>query len=692
MSLDNIGRSIAAATFISRDESSGSAGCAGSKERVPPDSNNTDRTQRSDGRQVAGTRAAPSAATLLVDLALDRFTIGISEDGEPFAFAKSGPRIARLLRGGKSSLRAELAKLYRTQYGKVPPSQALADAMLVLEGEAQDTDPTSLPVRVAECGGSIYFDLGDATGRAIRLDAAGWEIVDRAPVLFKRTALTGVVSEPHRVGDLDQLWAGINVAKEDRPLVLAFMIAAFLPNIAHPILDICGEHGTAKSTTAKRVGSLLDPCPTQNRKAPSEETWVMTAAGSWVVSIDNISVISDALSDSLCRAVTGDADVRRRLYSDADLTVFAFRRVIILNGIDHGSVRGDLADRLLPIMLEVIDAKGRRTDSALDSSWHETYPSILGAVLDLAARVLAVLPGVELDELPRMADFARVLQAVDEICGTNGLSRYLDQGRAFAAGAVAGSAFLRRLEEVVDRPFTGSSAQLLALVTPSEKDWRPPRDWPKHANAVTGLLRRSAPGLRSLAWGVVEGGDSHSKTIVWTLTPPSRDAPECDPHDPHDPQEADESPDHAGTSGQTKETLLGQSGQLNQHVNSHPTSDGDRCAEIGTQPPRASKSTVRRRGRLTTKSTKPPESGYRDQSDWVGQFLDETTEQAADSSWIKVGNLYDDWKEWIDTNVPDESPGRNSDFKRRLMDRGEKIEDGTGGKVRSKLIGRRRLL
>jgi len=50
-------------------------------------------------------------------------------------------------------------------------------------------------------------------------------------------------------------------------------------------------------------------------------------------------------------AVTGDGDVRRKLYTDGDLYVFAFRRCIIITGTDLGSVNGDLSDRLLPIHL-----------------------------------------------------------------------------------------------------------------------------------------------------------------------------------------------------------------------------------------------------------------------------------------------------------------------------------------------------
>lgn len=46
----------------------------------------------------------------------------------------------------------------------------------------------------------------------------------------------------------------------------------------------------------------------------------------------------------MCRAVTGDGLVKRTLYSDTDVTVLNYRRVLVVNGIDVGAVRCDLAD------------------------------------------------------------------------------------------------------------------------------------------------------------------------------------------------------------------------------------------------------------------------------------------------------------------------------------------------------------
>ena len=169
----------------------------------------------------------------------------------------------------------------------------------------------------------------------------------------------------------------------------------------------------------------MDPSPVPTRKVPRDaEGWVTAANTSWVVALDNLSgTIPMWLSDSLCRAATGDGDVRRQLYTDGDVSVIAFRRAIIFNGIDVVASQGDLADRLLRVKLPRIRG-GRRQEEEIQASWAQAHPHILGGLLDLAADVHRRLPSISVEKAPRMADYARVLAAVDEIMGTEGLDHY----------------------------------------------------------------------------------------------------------------------------------------------------------------------------------------------------------------------------------------------------------------------------
>ncbi len=324
----------------------------------------------------------PSQATMLRRLALGRFRFGCAPDGTPFAVPIGGPRVARSLRGGKTSLRAELAKLYARAYGgNVPSASALADALTALEGEAGETDPEPLALRVAEYDGSLLLDLGRADGRVVQVTPGGWSVLGTSPVLFRRTALTGPLPDPARPGDLTPLRERLNVSDADWSLVLAWLCAALTPSPPHPLLALLGEQGTGKSTATRLVVEVIDPSPVPLRPAPrDEDQWSVAAASSWVVGLDNLSGVAPWFSDSLCRAVTGAGSIRRRLYTDDDVSVLAFRRAVVVNGIDFGDLRGDLADRMLAVELHVIGDDQRRTDADIAMRADE-HAAVLGGLL-----------------------------------------------------------------------------------------------------------------------------------------------------------------------------------------------------------------------------------------------------------------------------------------------------------------------
>ena len=70
----------------------------------------------------------------------------------------------------------------------------------------------------------------------------------------------------------------LNVADDDWPLILAWLVAALIPDLPHPVLLLRGEHGTAKSSAARLLTSLIDRCASQLRTAPRNvEDWAVAA-------------------------------------------------------------------------------------------------------------------------------------------------------------------------------------------------------------------------------------------------------------------------------------------------------------------------------------------------------------------------------------------------------------------------------
>ena len=470
----------------------------------------------------------PGMATRLVAHARDHYTLGWAKDGSgPFAVAH-GTHLALPLRGGRGSLRGGLARAAHDLWGQTPSAAALSDAMTTLEGYAEDSPASEVHLRVAHRDAALWLDLGDETGRVVKVARDGWQVLDHCAVTFRRSELTAALPAPERGGSLADLWRFANVRTDLRPVLVGWLVAVLLPDRPCPVAALTGEQGAGKSTATRLLGNLVDPSPAATRKPPKDiEAWVVAAAGSRVVAVDNLSGITDWFSDSLCRAVTGDADVRRTLYSDTGLTVFAFRRAIILNGIDLGAVRPDLGDRLVPIALDRIAEADRIAEEALPELWAAAWPRILGALLDLAAQVLHDLAAHPKPErLPRMADFGRVLTAVDRITGSNAAEAYAQLGDDLAGDTVATDPILAALVAVMRVPWEGSAGDLLALLDPH----RPTplgREWPRTGRGMTGHLTRHAPALRRLGWSVETFKDRHRKVILWRLTPPGQDAEQC---------------------------------------------------------------------------------------------------------------------------------------------------------------------
>ena len=456
-----------------------------------------------------------SVAARLVGMAQQRYLLGVSEDGDPFGADRTRPHLAMLLRGGRAGLRADLAARYFTDTGAVAGGQALTDSTLILEGLAATRTPERLHLRVADHEGAIFVDTGRPDGQVVRIGGGRWAMSSTAPVRFLRTKLTGAMPVPHPDGDVTRLWDFVNVATEDRPVLLAALVAALVQcDVPHPVLALFAEQGSAKSTTTRMLVDLIDPSPVPLRQAPRDtDSWVTAASGSWVVALDNLSAIPSWLSDSLCRAATGDGNVKRALYTDADLAVLKFRRCVIVNGIDAGAVRPDLAERLATVELRRIDRHHRQPEATLRQEWRHALPGILGGLLDLAAAVQQRLETISVDESPRMADYARTLAAVDEALATNGLSRFLSRADQLSEDSLSADPFIERLRLQTREPIVDQSGgDLLAITTPVGDHWRRPKEWPRTA----GMSRLFCGGMRRRfgAWG----GSSRTMALGTTET------------------------------------------------------------------------------------------------------------------------------------------------------------------------------
>lgn len=159
--------------------------------------------------------------------------------------------------------------------------------------------------------------------------------------------------------------------------------------------------------------------------------------------------------------------------------------------------------------------------------WQKAQPGIIGALLDLAVKALALRGDIEVRPKPRMLDFARVLASVDAVLDTAGLDRFREMASQVAAESVEADPVLdllrRATYHLVADPWEGTSGELLDLLTATVRagQMMRPENFPKDARAVARLLRTAAPALRQVGWTVDDlGRVGHENAIRWRIEPP----------------------------------------------------------------------------------------------------------------------------------------------------------------------------
>lgn len=441
----------------------------------------------------------PSKATILVRLALE---VGAelfhTPEGEAYATVPiDGRRETWPLR--TKTIRRWLARLFYESTEEAPGSQAIQDALGVLEGRGLfDGVEHEVHVRTAEHDGAIYLDLADPEWRAARVTPAGWEIVTNPPVRFKRARGMLPLPAPVPGGSLEDLRPFLNYADEDDfRLMVAWLVMALRPAGPFPVLALHGEQGSGKSTAAEALRMLIDPNEALLRPPPRDERdLVIAGSNGRIVALENISVIQPWLSDALCRVSTGSGFATRELYTDADEAIFSVQLPVVLNGIVEVVIAGDLQDRSIVLTLPRITEYVSEDD--LWDEFERARPQLLGALLDTVAHAMANERTVELAELPRMADFARWTAAA---CGAVGwdadalLAAYAHNRAAANETTLDASPLVGPLREFGD--FEGSATELLAELVEIVGDGAArAKVWPKSPSALSGALRRLAPNLR----------------------------------------------------------------------------------------------------------------------------------------------------------------------------------------------------
>jgi hypothetical protein len=448
-----------------------------------------------------------SQATVLIELA-NKAEFFHTSEGEAYASVDINGHLETWPLKSRG-FRDWLTRRFYEVESKSPSTQGFQDALGVLYARARfDGVTREVHIRIAAHEDAIYVDLADDAWRVVRIANEGWSVLEgmNMPVRFRRPRGMLPLPEPKRGGSLNDLLRFVNVKDNaDWTLLLAWLVGCFRSKFPMPLLALYGSQGSAKSTTARILLSLIDPSKAALRSEPRDERDLMIAARHrWCLTFDNLSHVSNSLSDALCRLATGGGLSTRELYSDDEETLFEALRPVIINGIEDLATRGDLLSRTIVLYCPPVKPEARRKEADLWREFEQARPSICGALFDTVSVALRRVESVQVDDLPRMADFAAWAAAAEpafDVPAGTFLEAYAINRVTANTTALEDSplseAVIRMLEAQPKPIWTGRAGDLLEKLKPhvSELTLRD-KVWPKAANALTNKLRRLEPSLR----------------------------------------------------------------------------------------------------------------------------------------------------------------------------------------------------
>jgi hypothetical protein len=351
-------------------------------------------------------------------------------------------------------------------------------------------DIRELHTRAAWYEGTLYYEL--RPGRVVEVGTGGWRLAENPPVLFRRFPNLKPLPDPAFGGTLEVIGALVNLKGErDRRLFVSYLATVPLPHVGRPIFSAAGAMGSGKTTIQRLVKRMWDPtAPETVRFDPRD--FLQKVLHAFIVMLDNQNTIPEWAADTLCRLVTGEADSKRRLYTDDEDVIIEARRAVALNGINVPTDRGDVLDRMLPVELERIPDRERRTEEELWERFEAEHPKLLGALFDILSKAIAYKPSLKLSRRPRLADWGEYAASVYEVMGW-GAEQFLNdwdevvkvQNQATLDGSPVAQAVIKFMEDKNEYVATSSElhkdlesvAESLGVSIVRDKAWPKSARW-----------------------------------------------------------------------------------------------------------------------------------------------------------------------------------------------------------------------
>ena len=395
--------------------------------------------------------------------------------------------------------------------------------------------------RIMKLGNAIFYNLMDPNHQVVMVTPAQVTIANPMAMKngiqlkFNESTIMEAQAVP-RTADTrplqDVLGQYLNLTPDDKVLAIVTLITWFLPHIERAILLLNGPQGTGKSFLSQIIQRIVDPVSHDLPPLPTDmQELQLILSEYYLVAFDNISQIREAISNTLCKSVTGGTQIKRKLYSDKNLVILTYKNCVILNGIGDFVQMPDLLDRI--VTLKTIPHGANKSKVALLAQFQKDLPDIMAKIFTILQQAMAVYPTVDIDTPTRLVEYEKWGYAIAQVIygdGNTFLKAYY-KGRYLtsisrAENDAVGNTFLRY----------ANLQQTLPVYIPSRKVYddlcvlgkgsynRLPADWPKDPSAMTSRLERLLMNLQDSGYTFRKVRYQKKRQLCIDVYPPADDA------------------------------------------------------------------------------------------------------------------------------------------------------------------------
>lgn len=320
---------------------------------------------------------------------------------------------------------------YYRETGKNHSDDSYRNTFSLMKSEVLMNSPNIETIynRIAMVEGAIYYDLVNSDWQAIKITKTSVETVsldENTPIFVrKQHQKAQVIPKFGRESALDDLVQLLRIPYKDRQIFKVHLISMFIEKYPMPIMNILGEQGSNKTTLARSVKNIVDPSGENTSSLPrNTQDLILHLNNRYLVNFDNVSGFDSNTSDIFCRAITGDGQSRRQLYTDQDEVIFNYRRKIIINGIAPSLEFPDYRERSIFYEMLPLKEHERLTEEEYNKKFDYILPYVLGNIFTTLQKALQLYDKVrgELKNLERMADFTIFGECISRALGYQPLS------------------------------------------------------------------------------------------------------------------------------------------------------------------------------------------------------------------------------------------------------------------------------